>query len=81
MHEGDIIFVIMQHCHVLCSKHQSKPMAAPMAASRPVAENPKVVGAPLDLEVLVEEEPVPVEEPEAAPVWVVVPLGVALAAG
>lgn len=56
-------------------------MAAPMAASRPVAENPKVVGAPLDLEVLVEEEPIPVEEPEAAPVWVVVPLGVALAAG
>jgi len=41
-------------------------MAAPMAASTPAAESPKVVGAPL--EVLVDEAPLPVAEPEAAPV-------------
>ena len=81
MHEGDIVFVIMQHYHVLRNIQvaQSKPMAAPMAASTPAAETPKVVGVPFELEVLVEEAPLPVAEPELAPVWLAV--GVALVAG
>lgn len=79
MHEADIIFVIMQHRRVLVVNiqvAQSKPMAAPRAASTPAAETPKVVIASLEVEVLVEEEPLPVAEPEAAPVSV----GVALVA-
>jgi len=73
--------VIMQHYHVLINIQvaQSKPMAAPMAASTPAAETPKVVEAPFELEELVEEAALPLAEPEAVPVWPAV--GVALVAG
>lgn len=54
-----------------------------MAASTPAAEIPKVVGAPFDLVVLVEEAALPVAEPvpEAAPVRPAVSVGVAVVAG
>lgn len=85
MHEADIVFVIMQHSHVLINIQvpQSKPMAAPMAASTPAAEIPKVVGAPFDLVVLVEEAALPLAEPvpEPAAVRPVVSVGVAVVAG
>jgi len=80
MHEADIILVIKQHCRVLVVNiqvAQSKPMAAPRAASTPAAETPKVEGSSLEVEVLVEEEPLPVAEP----VWPAVSVGVALVAG
>jgi hypothetical protein len=83
MHEADIVFVIMQHSHVLINIQvpQSKPMAAPMAASTPAAEIPKVVGAPFDL-VLIEEAALPVAEPVPEPaVRPAVSVGVAVVAG
>jgi len=51
---------------------QSMPMAAPMAASTPAAEISKVAKAPFDLEELVEEELLPVLEPEAVPLFAAV---------
>jgi hypothetical protein len=69
MQEADNVSFIMQLFHPLMSVQvaQSMPMAAPIAASTPATETSKAAKAPfdLDVEVLVEEEPLPVLEPEA----------------
>lgn len=68
MWEADIVSLIMQLFPAFMNIRvtQSMPMTAPMAASTPAAETSKVAKAPFDfLAVLVEEELLPVPEPEA----------------
>jgi hypothetical protein len=61
------------HAFMTIRVAQSMPMAAPMAASTPAAEISKAAKAPFDfLEVLVEDELLPVLEPEAVPLFAAV---------